>query len=159
MRSVHLPKISSLEHVRYLLISNTVCLLSCSRSFYWPATDLSLNKLIEIKPNPPPVVAVVLSQGGVSPSQPVTLDLTISLVTATAEFSSAEEALRGASEVMNVHDTWFNALKKIEWVMNSVSSIAAVCTLSIVANFNQPDFCLAAQSVREDGMEFSFNNS
>ena len=110
--------------------------------------------------NPSPVdVAVVLSQGGVSPSQPVTLDLTISLVTATAEFSSAEEALRGTSEVMNVHDTWSNALQKIEWVMKSLSSIAAVCTLSIVANFNQPDFCLAAPSVREDGMVLTFNDS
>ena len=56
----------------------------------------------------------------------------------TAEISSAEGALRDASNVMktmNLHDTWRNACTKIEWVMNGVSSIAEVRTLSIVANF------------------------
>ena len=56
----------------------------------------------------------------------------------TAEISSVEGALRDASNVMktmNPHDTWRNACTKIEWVMNSVSSIAEVRILSIVANF------------------------
>ena len=80
----------------------------------------------------------------------------------TAEISSAEEALRNASGFMktaNPHDTWRNACTKIEWVMNVVSPIAEVRTLSIVANFNYHDFCLAAPSVREDGMELTFNHS
>ena len=57
----------------------------------------------------------------------------------TAEISSAEKALRDASEsmkTMNLHDAWHNAFTKIEWVMNVVSPITEARTLSIVANFN-----------------------
>ena len=168
--------------------------MNCRRSFY------QLN-------SPPVGVAVVLSQGEGSPSQSVTLDLTISLVVdpssltikaddpstliqtevdnrpaeeattpsesqittessraavaftskpllpltdclpvdggapspLTAEISSAERALRDTSKVMetmNIHESWRNACAKIEWVMDVVSPIAEVRTLSIIANSN-----------------------
>jgi hypothetical protein len=57
----------------------------------------------------------------------------------TAEISSAEGALRDTSKVMetmNLHESWRNACTKIEWVMDVVSPIAEVRTLSIIANFN-----------------------
>ena len=217
MRSIHFPKIHSLEHAGYLLSPNAVCLV------FEPL-------LILLADSPPvDVVAVVLTKGEDSPSQSVTLDLTISLaadsssltvkadnpsilvptevdnrpaeeatvarpeaqltmessratvastskpllpltdsilvdsgaLSPTAEISSAEKVLRDASVIvktMNLHDTWYNAFAKIEWVMNVVRPITEV-RLFIVANFNQPDFCLAAPSVREDGMGLAFNDS
>ena len=57
----------------------------------------------------------------------------------TAEILPAEGAFRDARKVMksmNLLDTWLNACTKIEWVMNVVSPITEVRTLSIITNFN-----------------------
>ena len=48
-----------------------------------------------------------------------------------------EGALRDADnavEMMNIHDTWDNALGRIKWVMDTVTPMAGVRTLSSTAS-------------------------
>ena len=67
-----------------------------------------------------PLTDWLLSDRDSAPSPPI------------AEISSAEGALRDANKVMktmNLHDSWRNALTKLEWVMDVVSQIPDVRTL------------------------------
>jgi hypothetical protein len=53
-----------------------------------------------------------------------------------AEMSPTKKALHDANDAMktmNIYDTWDNAVSRIKWVMDTVSPVAGVRTLSFFA--------------------------